>query len=87
MQPVDLSREVKSAPSRTRTLNLVIKSQHSTESKLLSDKTYDEPTISFARNLTQEGQKASSDPALARLINAWPSLSPADRTAIMAIVD
>lgn len=76
-----------SAPSRTRTLNLVIKSQQNTGSNPLSDKTYDNSSEKFALRFAQESSKATSDPSLARLIEAWPSLSAADRAAIMAIVN
>ena len=72
----------------TRTPNPLIKSQLTTHTKNTS-KSLSENTLQASLRPSKKAvvpNKCQTDPALARLIEAWPSLSESLRKAVLAIV-
>jgi hypothetical protein len=47
----------------------------------------DKPPLRLARPLAQELQNRPSDPALARIVEAWPKLPEAIRKAMLALAE
>jgi hypothetical protein len=88
-----LSADESSAPRRTRTYNPLIKSRKDAGHKVKQDKTYGEEQNRFVRGFAQAEEQqqtdaapAVSDPDLARILAAWPTLPAHIKAAIVALM-